>query len=140
MTQGDFEWATDPEAVAAAMARRDLDKPVGMLNLLKFREHAHYAPDSGEEPCSGEQAYARYAQLVAPLLHAMGARIILSGYSWMIGSEDEWDRAFVVRYERASDLIGLPGKPEYLRIAHHREAALADTRLLMMDFDDSAFF
>jgi hypothetical protein len=65
----------------------------------------------------------------------MGARVILTGAVWLIGPQSEWDSAFVVRYERASDLINMASDPAYLTIVHYRTAALADSRLLMMEFD-----
>ena len=139
MNENDLAWTTDPYAAAMAMSEKDLSEPIGMLNLLKFRERADYGPGSDETPCSGAAAYARYVQHVTPILDSIGAQIILSGYLWMLGEAADWDRAFVVKYKSASDLLALPQRPDYQRIAHHRNAALADTKLLMMDFDASAF-
>jgi uncharacterized protein (DUF1330 family) len=123
-----------PDAVAA-LRGRDLSQPIGALNLLKFRPRANYEPGSGETPCSGEEAYSRYATLVTPILAAMGAHAILSGVAWMLGRPGEWDRAFVVRYPTATLLLELPQHAEYAKIAHHRTAALADSRLLVMEFN-----
>ena len=131
-----LELVTDPE-VRAQLAARDLSKPVGMLNMLKFRKRALYAEDSGQSPCSGEEAYARYAQAVAPILAPLGAQVLLTGAVWMIDRADEWDRVFVVRYDRGEHVLGLLANPDYARIVFHRTAALADSRLLMMDFDSS---
>jgi uncharacterized protein (DUF1330 family) len=122
-------------AVLDWLSQHDLSKPVGMLNLLKFRPQAAYAADSGEAPCTGAEAYRRYGALATAILAPMGAKVILTGAVWLIGTQDEWDSAFVVRYERASDLINMSSDPAYLKIVHHRTAALADSRLLMMEFD-----
>ncbi len=67
----------------------------------------------------------------------MGAQVLLTGSIWMIGRPDEWDRTFVVRYRQGADILNLLANPEYGAIVFHRTAALADSRLLMMDFDDS---
>ncbi|MCB0084604.1 MAG: hypothetical protein KDE47_26875 [Caldilineaceae bacterium] len=136
----EYEWATDPKWVQETMAGWDMSKPVGMLNLLKFRRYAKYASDTNELPCSGAEAYSRYAVLIKPMLDAIGAKVTHSEYLTMLGPPDEWDRAFIVRYEHASDLVNLTQNPDYHLVAPHRTAALADTRLVMMDFDDSGLF
>jgi uncharacterized protein (DUF1330 family) len=125
---------TDPQ-IAEALRGRDLSQPVAMLNQLKFRRYALYAEESGEAPCSGAEAYARYAALVKPILEPLGAAVILTGVAWLIGPSDEWDRSFVVRYPHATDILNLPANPAYQRVAHHCTAALADSRLLMLAFD-----
>ena len=129
---------TADQSIAEALRGRDLTQPVAMLNLLKFRQRAIYAADSGEAPCSGREAYARYAALVRPVLEPLGAAVILTGVVWMIGEPDEWDQAFCVRYKRATDILNLGADPAYRKVAHHRTAALADSRLLMLAFDSSA--
>ena len=124
-------------SLSAALESRDLSQPVGMLNLLKFRDQANYPVDSGEPPRSGREAYRVYAGLTFPMIGALGARPMLSQMAWLIGDADEWDMAFVVHYKRASDILEMLGKPEYLAIAYHRDAALVDSRLLMMEFTET---
>jgi hypothetical protein len=92
-----FEFITDPE-VAAVLRGFNLSRPVGALNQLKFRRHAAYAPDRGETPSTGEEAYTRSATAVTPILAAMGAEVILSGVVCLAVRLDEWDRNFVIRY------------------------------------------
>lgn len=123
----------DPEVMDALRAS-DLSKPIGALNQLKFRPRALYAPDSGEEPCSGEEAYARYGALVNPILAPQGVEGLLFDGLWLLGRPDEWDRTFVVRYPQASIFLELIENPAYHAAVHHRTAALADSRLLLMDF------
>jgi uncharacterized protein (DUF1330 family) len=101
---------------------------------LKFRPRALYAPDSGEEPCSGEEAYARYSALIDPILSPLGVALLLIGSLWLLGRPGEWDRTFVARYPKASIFVELVENPAYHRAVHHRTAALADSRLLLMDF------
>jgi uncharacterized protein (DUF1330 family) len=112
----------------------DLSQPVGMLNLLKFRAEALYAPDSGETPCSGAEAYRRYGEAVTPILQGMGATVHLSGLRELIGAADEWDMAFVVRYPSGHVYSSLRDIPAYQAITHHRAAAVAESRLMLMQF------
>jgi uncharacterized protein (DUF1330 family) len=114
----------------------DLSRPVGMLNLLKFREQALYAPESGEAPCSGAEAYQRYGAAVTPILAGMGATLHLSGVRELIGAADEWDMAFVVRYPTGRIYRSLRDNPAYRAITHHRMAAVADSRLMLMQFPE----
>jgi uncharacterized protein (DUF1330 family) len=107
---------------------------MGALNQLKFREHALYASDSGDEPCSGKDAYGRYGALVTPILSPQGVEPLLLGSLWLLGEPDEWDSTFVVRYPKASIFLELTENPAYHQAVRHRTAALADSRLLLMDF------
>jgi hypothetical protein len=56
-----------PERIQELASAAD-DGPVVMINLLRYREHAAYPPGFDATPCSGEEAYARYAAAVFPLL------------------------------------------------------------------------
>ncbi len=112
----------------------DLEQPVGMLNQLRFNAQAQYAADSGEEPCSGAEAYARYGAATMPILQRIGAQLLLSGTAELIGPPDEWDMTFVVRYQRWAGLIDMLRSEEYQAGMHHRAAAVADSRLHMMHF------
>ena len=42
-----------------------------MINLLRYRDRAAYAKDSGAEPCSGREAYGRYGQVSIRLITAV---------------------------------------------------------------------
>ena len=123
--------------IADALKRRDLTKPIGMLNFLKFFDRVRYEPNGAECPCSGEVAYSRYVPRVKPLLQNRGANAILTGSIWMLGRIEGWVRIFVGRYPRAPDMLSLVDDPEYQKIAHHHLAALEDTRGMLMDFDGS---
>jgi uncharacterized protein (DUF1330 family) len=133
-----MKWELEAEGIDD-LKHLDTHQPIAILNLLKFRKHALYEADSGETPCTGAEAYSRYATLVRPILDMLGSSVVMSGALWVIGRPDEWDRAFVVRYEKTSDVLKLASDPLYLRVAHHRAAALADYRLLMMHLNGSGF-
>ncbi|WP_052117986.1 DUF1330 domain-containing protein [Novosphingobium pentaromativorans] len=116
----------------------DLDRPVAMLNLIRFRERAEYSPADGEEPCTGAQAYERYRELVTPLVEAVGGKPMLSRMQSMIGEGDEWDLSFLVFYPSGRAFLSMVNDPSYHAVSHHRQAAVADSRATLMQFDDPA--
>ena len=65
-----------------ALMMRNIQGPVVMLNLLKFRAQADYGafPElAPPEPVSGAEAYERYMALTAPFLAASGGEILFYG-------------------------------------------------------------
>jgi uncharacterized protein (DUF1330 family) len=103
--------------------------PVVMLNLLRFKEHA----DGIDEGVSGEEAYARYSEAVEPFLRGVGGRLLhaVRPLESFIGPEQaEWDLVLLVEYPSRAKFIEMATDSEYLKIHAHREAALADSRLL----------
>lgn len=109
------------------------DGPITMINLLRFRERADYGEGSGEAPCSGSEAYGRYSAAVAPLLAKAGGRPVWVGLgrATLIAPEGEvWDQAILVAYLSRQAFLAMTTSPEYRAIAHHRTAALADSRLI----------
>lgn len=109
--------------------------PVSMLNLLRFREQASYLPEHNEQPCSGREAYQRYGEVVGPYLERVGGRPIwvASALLSVIAPADEtWDEALVVEYPSLSAFVRMMTDEGYLAITHHRDAALADSRLIAM--------
>jgi len=104
-----------------------------MINLLRYADRAAYAADSGETPCSGREAYARYSEAVFPLLAKVGGRPIWMGAvaSTVISPDGEaWDDAVLVEYPSRDAFIEMTSSPAYQAIMHHRTAALADSRLI----------
>jgi len=81
-----------------ALAVSEMDGPVIMLNLLRFK------PDGGAE------LYSQYLEAAAPHLRAVGAQLLFHGSAKavVIGEEDEWDSVVLVRY---------PTKQAFLAIA-----------------------
>jgi alkylhydroperoxidase/carboxymuconolactone decarboxylase family protein YurZ/uncharacterized protein (DUF1330 family) len=120
--------------LAEFFANVDEDAPIVMINLLRFREHAEYPEGSGEEPCSGIDAYRqRYGVGVLPLIEAAGASVVGGGAvaATVIAPDGEsWDEAILVRYPSRQAFADMVGSPEYETVAIHRTAALADSRLI----------
>ena len=125
----------DADALAQ-MNKTDMSKPVGMLNMLKFKARAQYGSDHPEPEATGQEAYGRYSAGVAKIFSRTGAAVSLAGNIALIGPQGEWDRVFVVRYPERRMLFDLFSDPEYQKISHHRQAALSDSRLFVLEWID----
>ena len=104
------------------------DEPVVMLNLLRFKERAS-APDEG---LTGLEAYERYGREAGPYLAKVGGRMLNGAVARqvVIGPEDEWDMVLLVEYPSARRFLEMASDPGYLQAHAHRDAALADSRLI----------
>jgi uncharacterized protein (DUF1330 family) len=103
--------------------------PIVMLNLLRFKPDA----DGIDQGASGAEAYARYSVAAEPFLRAVGGRlrVALRPQQTVIGPpEDEWDLILLVEYPSRQKFLEMAANPEYQKIHAHREAALADSRLI----------
>ena len=113
-----------------------LDHPVFMINLLRFREKANYAadaPEAGEPPVSGAEAYKRYGQDAAPYFSGVGGKQFWIGKpeATVIGPKDEpWDLAFIAYYPTGQAFIDMVKNPDYQKATRHRTAATVDSRLI----------
>lgn len=105
------------------------EEPVIMLNLLRFKERA----DGIDEGVSGREAYERYAQATAPFLAKVGGRLLLAAEArqMVIGPQAlEWDMALMVEYPSRAKFLEMATDAKYLLVHQHRDAALADSRLI----------
>jgi uncharacterized protein (DUF1330 family) len=104
-----------PEQIAA-LRELELDGPVVMLNLLRFR------PDGGADE------YARYGAAAMPFLARAGAtvRYLGAGAATVIGP-DRWDEVVLVEYPTVQAFFEMTGDPDYP--SDVRAGALADSRL-----------
>ncbi|MGD9802572.1 MAG: DUF1330 domain-containing protein [Hyphomicrobiaceae bacterium] len=113
-----------------------LDEPVLMINLLRFRPVAEYVPDDaeyGEPAVSGAEAYRRYSAAATPVFDRVGGAQAWIGRPELvlIGPADEsWDLAFIARYPTAQSFIDMLRDADYQRAVRHRNAAVADSRLI----------
>jgi len=115
------------------LASYPANTPVVMLNLLKFNVQANYLPEDEAQPCSGGQAFARYAQAVTPLITACGGSQVWQGRpaAMLIGPQDKgWNLAALVKYPSAQAFIDMVSSPAYQAVSFHRTAALEDSRLI----------
>jgi uncharacterized protein (DUF1330 family) len=122
-----------PDQVQKFVADADDETPIVMINLLRYRDRAGYPPGSAAEPCSGREAYQRYVAGVMPILTAAGGSVFWLGNvkRMVIGPEgEEWDDALLVRYPSGKAFFDMVSRPDYQKVAVHRTAALADSRLI----------
>jgi len=125
-----------PEAQALeALLKFEDNSPVVMLNMLRYREQGVYPEGSEHTPCSGREAYLRYAQDAMRHVRAVGGDMIWFGEVQMtlIGPPDEsWDEVILVQYPSRAAFIKMASNPDYVNCTAHRTAALADSRLIAM--------
>lgn len=118
---------------------RQIQGEVVMLNLLKFKETADYSDSphlQPDEPISGKAAYKLYMKTVTPLLAKAGSSLLFSGKGGqvVIGPQDEyWDLVLLVKHESVAKFMAFANDEAYKKIAGHRTAALADSRLLPIE-------
>ncbi|MCW4386248.1 DUF1330 domain-containing protein [Salinibacterium sp. SYSU T00001] len=120
-----------PDVLRSALESIPDDTPFLMLNLLRFREKAHYDAESSE--LSGREAYALYGKHAREYLTRIGAEVVVMGaaHGTVIGpAEEDWHTVMFVRYPSIAAFVAMANDPEYARIAVHREAALEDSRLI----------
>jgi uncharacterized protein (DUF1330 family) len=120
---------TPTQSQIEALAADDSGEPIVMLNLLRFKETA----DGIDDGLPGREAYARYGEAAAPFLTGVGGRVLsaVEGRQMVIGPEAlEWDMALLVEYPSAKNFLSMAMDPDYLQIHAHRDAALADSRLI----------
>ena len=121
------------ESARTALAGVAEDRPIVMINLLRYRERAAYPEGSGAEPCSGRDAYRRYGQASIGLITAVGGQVIWQGSpkAVLIGAPgEEWHKALLVRYPSKRAFLDMVSSADYQAIAVHRTAALEDSRLI----------
>ncbi len=121
-----------------AMMKLADDGLVHMLNLIRLRDAAAY--DDGRK-ATGAEAYQAYGRESGPIFTRVGGRIV---HSWdpkltLIGPDDEqWDIAFIAEYPNAAAFGEMVKDPAYQAIVFHRQAAVADSRLIRMQPRESA--
>ncbi|WP_405232577.1 DUF1330 domain-containing protein [Lentisalinibacter salinarum] len=112
------------------------DQPILMLNFLRFRDKAAY-PDGRE--ATGAEAYAAYGRDSGPIFRRVGGEIVWRAKQelMVIGPSDKhWDLVFVARYPTAGAFLEMVTDPDYREAVKHRQAAVADSRLIRMSEAD----
>ena len=132
----------DPTREVMALFRGlPLDRPIAMINLLRFRETAAYPEDHAEAGAghTGAKAYGLYGRAAArPFADAGGTQVWLGKPELtVIGPREEaWDLAFIARYPTGQAFVDMLRNPEYQRAVVHRQAAVADSRLIRCEPQD----
>jgi uncharacterized protein (DUF1330 family) len=111
-----------PEQIQTLLAG-PADRPVVMLNLLRFKERAD-APDEG---LTGKEAYQRYAREMKTFVESHGGRFLWGGSvdSLVIGdTEERFDFVGLVQYPSRQKFVEIAMDPHVTAIGVHREAGL----------------
>lgn len=103
-----------------------VDKPIQMLNLLKFKKQVE-----GTD-LTGEKQYDLYMKAALPFIKETNAKVLYYGKTnhTLIGpkGELEWDKVIIVEYPTKQHFANMATKKDYP--ADMRMAALEDSRLI----------
>ncbi|KAL5086247.1 hypothetical protein Trisim1_009574 [Trichoderma cf. simile WF8] len=134
------------KAIRAILKTAAKDKPVYMLNLVRYREQAEYRLDDLPEiralpPCSGWQAFhERYAPAFLKASEGTENEVLFYGKHMgiLIGeADDEWDDMILVKYRSADDFYKFITSEKYsLHAMPHRLAALEDKKWIVYEQND----
>ena len=116
----------------AAFRANDRPGPIHMLNLVRFRAEAVY-PDG--RTATGAEAYAAYGRESFPVFSRLGGRIVWRGTFelMLIGPQAaSWDACFIAEYPSVAAFVEMVRDPVYREAVKHRQAAVADSRLIRM--------
>lgn len=105
----------------------DIDTPIKMVNLLKFKDKADYK-DGRQTSLSGKEAYQIYADEVQGHLEKVGGKSIFLGEveRLMLGEvEDLWDWVAIAEYPSRKAMLEMVMDSEYQKSEEHRSAGLA---------------
>ena len=84
----------------SALAAATWEGPIAMINFRKYREQAYY-PEGNHPSCSGREAYAKFFEVVTPVLEDTDGQIVFASHyqSDVIASgSGEWDEIIVIQY------------------------------------------
>ena len=113
------------------------DQPIQMLNLVRLNALAAYPeghPDQGKG-LTGLDAYRAYGRTTAHIFKRVGGRQVWVGRPQTVvtgPAGEQWDLAFIAEYPGASAFLAMVTDPEYRELVKHRQAAVADSRLIRM--------
>jgi uncharacterized protein (DUF1330 family) len=120
----------------AAFRAGDRPGPIQMLNLVRLRERALY-PDGRE--AAGAQAYALYGRESGPVFRRLGGHIVWRGRFelMLIGpAAERWYHCFIAQYPSVAAFVEMIRDPVYREAVKHRQAAVADSRLIRLAIDE----
>lgn len=102
------------------------DKPIFMVNLLKFKDKAEYK-DGRKSELSGRDAYMIYGRAVSELLPKFGGRAVFAADVTFLALgqvEELWDEVAIATYPNRRAMVEMSMSKEWREIAVHRDAGL----------------
>ena len=118
----DFNMSVEPtRSQLSALKSYPKDKPVAMVNVIKFRDKT---PDGTEE---GKAAYKRYITAAMPFVEAVGGKMIWRGKpaGVVVGNDDtKPDVVFIVEYPSMNAFFEILNNPDYQKIKYLRGISL----------------
>lgn len=108
--------------------------PLVMINCLRYLEAAQYTDDKDEAACSGRDAYQRYAELAFPTVMKLGAKPVWMAevlQCFVAPDKEQWDDIILIEWPNLDAFKQLMSDQNYHQIAYHRDASLADSRLII---------
>jgi uncharacterized protein (DUF1330 family) len=115
----------DPERIRQMMEPGP-DKPIYMVNLLKFKDKAEYK-DGRETSLSGRDAYMIYGRAVSELLPKFGGHAVFAADVTFLALgqvEELWDEVAIASYPNRKAMVEMSMSKEWREIAVHRDAGL----------------
>jgi uncharacterized protein (DUF1330 family) len=104
------------------MIKNPSDKPVVMLNLLKFKKEG------------GRKSYVRYIKEAGRFIEEVGGKLLmLSKPKELLNGNQTWDLLMLVKYPSRKAFLTMVNNPEYLKIHSFREEALDNAVLYATD-------
>lgn len=124
------------------LLERPEHEPWVLVSLLRFERRVTTAEG---HTVSGAAAYQRYLDACMPVLERFGGSIIWAGDTqFMVAGlssssppqeQAQWDRVVVVRYPTPAAYRAFVGDPEYRHALRLKEAAVAETQVLVCSPD-----
>jgi len=115
-----------------ALIQRPQDQAITLINFFKMRDAAVYPAGNRQETISGEEAFARYADVSVPTVERVGGKfLLLAPFEFsFLGPEEDWDLVAIGSYPNAAALLSLLEDSGYRAAYPHRSAALARQKVL----------
>lgn len=101
--------------------------PICVVNFIKLRPAALYAAEAADAPCSGLEAFMRYAAVSTSRIGANGGNVVFGGRKerGFVGIDEDWDVIVIANYQSRAAFLGLFRDEAYREAYRHRRAAVA---------------
>ena len=120
------------DQVMQAFLDQEIEGPVVMVHLLKFKPRAEYA-DGRETGLTGAEAYGVYRREMVERVTSAGGRLMSSSVvrHLVLGEVEElWDEVMAVEFPSKESFVEIISSPEMAESGTHRRAGLAGQLLI----------